>query len=552
MGIEAFRSFVQELDATTIDHSSCLLSLAAVPATTNRNDNDHLGRHQTHTPNTSHRYGYSPMDPRRTLLKRRLEAAESLARPFALRLEADGVSSVKVLARVPVRTWSLPACLVEQAERMLGLLAAKFCATECFPYSSGSSNTSEEAQNASTYREASTVVRGRRNEGSVVAGAERGRVTRNGSGRKGQGGNSSFRSSSVRTQQKTMLFDPKFQRSALDPFGRPPRLECIQPCSVGAGRGHRSSCHHPPLNEDNCTSSDGLPPPLRLSRAAEQGGEDDTHVDLLRGVWGQPGGFVPTVQGSDKDETLADSGSILDRPKIAENNGDLLLSDPSPTVAVGDEAMARWKGFVLPMSDHNGSCVIDELEAQGQAQRQRRQLGDLRRQRAPSGRWGCHGKKTTVPAPAHTDGTSGFRSGVVDPTTTEVNYFPYRNAQKSKFTCQLSSGCGAGFTRTCTLLRHEQSHDLVPEYHRLRRAPQLFRDSDTAPWEGAGASCAKFRLRTELPASVRQELLYLQQEGATRQRSSFLALPGLPGAMATWAGVATPSQTVDAPVENFE
>ncbi len=178
MGPEAFREFVRELDATASSPESSSTAAAAVVRP----------------------YGAPPADPCRTLLERRLEAAATLADPFKLRLEADGVLSVKVLARVPARAWGVPPCLVEQIERMLGLLAARTCASLHYRAHGG----------------------GRRKPQGLGSGGGGRRRRRSNRRRGGAAGG--------RRRQHLFEFDPRFQRSPTDPFGRPPRLERIQPC----------------------------------------------------------------------------------------------------------------------------------------------------------------------------------------------------------------------------------------------------------------------------------------------------------------------------------
>lgn len=194
MGPEAFREFIRQLDTP---------SAGQRPQMSTRE-----------TPKTSSTGRRSNVDSRRTLLERRFEAAAMLADPFKLRLEADGVFSVKVLARVPARAWGLPPCLVEEIERMLGLLTARTCASDHLYAHYGQ----RRCQSSDTIE---------KQEGSKRAGFAD--EQRGGSGGGGKQSCSNKRKGASK-HRHVFEFDPRFQRSPIDPFGRPPRLERIQPC----------------------------------------------------------------------------------------------------------------------------------------------------------------------------------------------------------------------------------------------------------------------------------------------------------------------------------
>lgn len=336
IGPQAFRSFVQELDATTkttttrpghAESSTTSRVTGEVPAVSQGPEAESQPRE---TGASGSRCGDISRDLRRTLLKRRLEAAELLAKPFAVRLEADGVSSVRVLARTPVRSWGLPESLVEQMERMLGILVVRTCAAE-------------------------NRHQSKKNNHEGVA----------------RGGRALCRTSALQQQR---MFDPRFQRSALDPFGRPPRLERIQPCP-----GKQK--HHNNRDGEVCA--------------------------------------------------VADSGSSSADPR-SDDGG---------------------KGF-------------------------------------PPGVWDRPQKNHVVDSP-HPVATSMVSSHLPPEATTAIEM----TNKYSKILQKLN----------------ERSRNIFPEYQRLKRAPQLFRDEPTAPWEGAGAPAARLKLRTDLPPSVKKELAQLQQ-----------------------------------------
>lgn len=491
MGVEALRSFVQQLDASTYDESRTS-GTPATPTPTCRPASK--GRTTIRTP--TNRYGSTAPDPRRTLLARRLEAAEMLARPFAVRLEADGVSNAKVLARVPTREWGLPACLVEEAERMLGLLAARACAAD------------HHTNHRTKLNVAGSVYTGAKHSGSGGGGGGGAHVITKHPGIRGRGTVLSPSRLPSGQHRRPLAFDPKFQRSAVDPFGRPPRLEYLQ---TFAGPRRRQ----------------------RLSTTVGKGEANDG-VDLPPGIWEPPPpaeGEETVYQSSRREPSkemcpVRDVFSVIAPSRTVHDNGNnfgCLLSPPSP-----------------PTCSEIESEKSDELSGQPPAS-----APPLRQ--PPSGS-GCSQHQSTkrgegaacaknTPSAGNTNAAVGADE---HPTSTTTNF------ATTPFTCQVPM-CGAAFRRASTLRVHQRSHATAPEYYRLRRAPQLFRDPPPAPTEGHGAAAARFRLRTELPASVQQELLQLQEEVSSRRRQSLLALPQLPGAAATWAGVVTAGRSFGQP-----
>lgn len=454
LGREAFREFIKQLDSTTENTGDYLSPSSSNSTNVNQQVsertadkvltedlpkvNDPVERVGNSTRPGGGRYGSALPDRRRTLLSRRLEAAEMLARPFAVRLEADGVTSVKVLARVPDLTWGLPSCLVEEVERMLGLLAVKTCCAPDDYRERGRKNnlTSQKAIGAyagTTVRQRSRLCHGRA------------RVRRWG-----------------QRPRRTLDFDPRFQRSALDPRGRPARIESIRPCR--------------------------LTPTLAVAGGRHILSEDDD--DLPPGLWEHR--LLPAAK-----RKVTAKGTIGCESKSKSSQG--------MTPDVED----------LQISAHcNVKRVLETSDKM---------------------------------VPTHSAAFSLSLSSTRDQHTKREHDRPQASekmtASSSRYTCSVPR-CGATFTRSVSCRTHERSHDATPGYHRHRHAPQLFRDPPPAPCEGTGARAEKFRLRTELPESVQRELDQLQAESATRRRCSLLAVPGLPGATATWAGVAMPGRNL--------
>lgn len=459
VGVDAFRSFVQELDAIAARARSSLplaLENKGVISRPGTAENGTQGRRSA----SGARYGDTPSDPRRTLIERRLEAAEVLAKPFALRLEADGVSSVKVLARTPVRIWGFPESLVEQTERMLALLAARSCAAEYYGKKGSPDN--------------SCVV--------ILA-------TNEGGNRGGQ--------FSTRPARQQALFDPRFQRSALDPFGRPPRLERIQPC---------------PVRHDS-DGGDGVG-----SGTVDEG--KDNSDELPSGVWDGQAQRAKHAPVATTELQLAQATNLTSMSAVSVTTEDsfsghsyLAEEPPAPS------------GMTQVSRGQVEQCADTELAGIRQPLRFRSR------------------------ALCHQQGTGDHKKNMIMLTKSKSGFVPASSSRdRQDRTTMISESicrepdCGATFSRACILRKHEQSHNIFPEYHRLKHAPQLFRDAPTAPCEGTGAPTARFRLRAELPPSVQKELVKLQRKSETRKRRSLLAVPGLPGAMATWAGVATPGR----------
>lgn len=448
MGLEAFREFIRQLDATSAGQ--------------------HRQSSSPETPKTSstgRSSGSTILDPRRTLLERRSEAAAMLADPFRLRLEADGVLSVKMLARVPARAWGLPSCLLEEIERMLGLLTARTCASDHFFAHRGQGKS----KSPDTAEKPNRTERG-------------GFCTDDGRGGGGRGGGKLSRRNEKggarKHRQPQFEFDSRFQRSPTDPFGRPPRLERIQPCLGSRREAEKSGGDQPTGSED----------------------------DLPFGLWDRPGGSDVSVQSGGPDDKKRDTGEA----KSVKQGPGLLPSFSS-----------RGGGLLKDAKSGLTKQAPSNLLQQEPAIKQKRQQQT---------------RQAAANEPA--------RGGRAENPTSAAQITGPGAPASSRFTCSRARpSCGAVFSKASTLRIHEISHAAAPEYHRLRRAPQLGRDPAPALSEGAGAPAEKFRLRTTLPPSVRRELQQLQEEGVQRRRQSLLAGPGLSGTVATWAGVVSPARS---------
>ncbi|CAM9409047.1 unnamed protein product, partial [Ectocarpus sp. 12 AP-2014] len=438
MGREALREFVRQLDATRADQPSSSSTQTPKTASTGRS------------------YGSAPVDTCRMLLERRLEAAATLADPFKVRLEADGVLNVRVLARVPVRAWGLPPHFIEEIERMLGLLTARTCASEHFSAHRGKQKGRPPGVDAlrtpvSCSGDAFANVKPNGQDGIFrCRGRKKGRTPK---------------------RRQLFEFDPRYQRSSLDPFGRPPRLDRVLAC----------------LSPRQDTEADGQSSP-----------KDEN--DIPHGIWDRP--------------------AASENPSVKGGTGDMKKIEVVP------EASTAAPGCSLPsrpvegaLLDRAQSDLLTEQESSSRRKPNAQREQPPPNQRPPNKKSGRSEGTVSSSAPAKTPPSSSRR-----------------------FTCRVRPDCGAAFAKASTLKTHERSHAEVPEYHRLRRSPQLFRDRRPASFEGAGAAAEKFRLRTTLPYSVRQELQQLHEEKVLRTRECLLAGPGLSGTVATWAGVASPAR----------
>ncbi|CAM9554693.1 unnamed protein product [Scytosiphon promiscuus] len=430
MGPEAFRAFVGQLDSTRASRP-----LSSSPLTHN-------------TARTGRSYGAAVVDPCRSLLERRMEAAVTLANPFKVRLEADGISNVRELARVPARAWGLSPYLVDEIERMLGLLVARTCALEHYSAHRG--------------HKRNRVTEGAAKPKKICFSSESGPMN-DVPRRREKNPREARKRGQQQQQQQSFGFDPRFQRSPLDPFGRPPRLERIHPCP--SRRQETDDNHRAPS-----TDEDDLPP----------------------GVW--------DAAPSSKDPPRSDVvGNIRTE---TETNGATDVSFPSAPI----ESLEVDTHIEL----HAEDMAVDP---RGQEPVTHRKLqSPPRRDSQPSHqtakRTFVRGRNTNNPTAAETN-----------PSTT-------------RFTCRVRPHCRAVFAGASALRTHERSHSSAPEYHRLRRAPQLFRDRPPASSEGAGAAAEKFRLRTTLPRSIRQQLKKLEAERKSPGgRRSIPAGPDLPGAV---------------------
>lgn len=439
MGLEAFREFIRQLDATS------------------------AGRAPSPTPKTSlagRPYGLSSVVHCRTLLERRLEAAATLADPFRIRLEADGILNVKMLARVAVRAWGLPPLLVEEIERMLGLLVARTCASDHY-HAHGRQRKIKRQGPVAPSTAGSTDGGGKiRCQDKKAGGASK--------------------------RQHLVDFDPRFQRSATDPFGRPPRLDRIQPC-LDPRQQRRNARGNQTLEDEN-----DLPPGMWDRPAASEGptgsnGPGDNEEES-------------TVEGATK--------SVRSLLSFSPPDGGTLLEDTK--------------------------CTLHTAEAERVPEKSPQEPVDKRKLQHKPRQW-----QQPQPHQVATEYKSiGGEGRFSNPTSGRTP------GSSSRFTCREQPRCKAVFANASTLRTHERSHAAAPGYHCFRRAAQLLRDPPPASSEGAGAPAEKFRLRTTLPPSVRRELQSLHDENVVRRRQSLLAGPGLSGTVATWAGVVSPGRTV--------
>lgn len=380
MGLEAFREFVRQLDATSAagQHQRTSSPARRTPETPTRR----AGRC----------YGAPVADPRRTLLERRLEAAAALADPFALRLEADGVLSVRVLARVPARAWGLPPCLLEEIERMLGLLAARTCASDHLYAHRGGRSTSCKSPDTAE------KPKGPERRGGLRAGEKR-----------GGGGKLSCRSKrggAARKSRRMFEFDPRFQRSPTDPFGRPPRLERIQPClgprqETQEGHGHH---HGGPLPDDE----DDLPP----------------------GVWDRPAAGSDVSVRNDTPDDDDEKGDAATRKRAQRGSG------------LSDSLKDAESELVERVTADHPQGAVGERQPQGQAHPQ-----------------------AAAPGPPDQSAGSNSNKGrrAKNPISAKMPEPPSSASASSRFTCRAARPhCRAAFSRVSNLGLHESSHAAAP------------------------------------------------------------------------------------------
>lgn len=118
-------------------------------------------------------------DVSRQLILRRHEASGVCSRQLIDRLLKDGIDSVRKLSSARLSDWDLPDAIIDEVQRMIGVMITSQCAM-------GYSRI--------------TLSAGR------SAGGKR-----------------------RKKRARVPDFDPRYQRSALDPFGRPPRVGRILP-----------------------------------------------------------------------------------------------------------------------------------------------------------------------------------------------------------------------------------------------------------------------------------------------------------------------------------
>lgn len=423
---------------------------------------------------------------KREVIKERFRASFILTTPFTLYLKGKGVYTVDDLLRVNLRDLAMPAALETQLEVLLTAVVSKCVDAKIVPIP---------RDHLSTASELFTVP---------------------------------------------MFYDPKFQRSPLDPFGRPPRL---QP-GTGAHRRERlvqrrlkaterkqQSAHKAHSDFSKVASvaaiQEDLDQPVTLwASSAAAGTEGAVHLR------------ASLAEGEDEEDDGYGGSSLQQSKSLQEGNalslGASLLDDV--------ELDGKWSFHVEESAEVNDDGISRPGTRQGRggtpsSNRRTSSRGTQRSDAHPSGTTDTsHPSATTervraivegaeVPPPkdSHTWQKS-LRSSQHDAARSPPKAHRESNQNKHKQFSQAADlmtrniedkvfkysfvcthpHCGQVFSRQYTYNIHLKSHELFGQYHDFKKRPQLVLDPDRAQIQAGKEK--QFEDHVSLPPLVQAEL----------------------------------------------
>lgn len=350
--------------------------------------------------------GVASLPQRQEAVRKRYRAALLMATPFTLTMRANGVALVQDLVKVSLADYNMPPKMQEQVEALVSM-----------------------AVSANSNAKVVPVVRDH-----------------------------------LATNQETfvvpMAYDPKYQRSPFDPYGRPQRLapirELARQTRIARAGAKQKAGSGVPLPAADLWSA-----PADEQEEAEGGPGELFKFEVRRQRRDE--------QAAQEDEPAA--AAALDAEGAPEVSGPSRDGSPKrlPTPSADDDlGGAQRKGGA-------GATML-------LTSRQRRRQED---RRAAESRRVLYSR----------DFEATVRSGFERPY---VCSFP---------------GCGQQFSRAYTMKVHKKSHYLFTKYHEFKNQPQLFLDDDVAAFRRENELRAE--LAWSLPPLVQMELDLLQSRANT-------------------------------------
>lgn len=402
-------------------------------------------------------------DAKREAVKERFRAAFILTTPFTLYLKCKRVYTVDDLLRVSLRDLQMPPALETQLEVLLTAVVAKCVDARIVPVA---------REHVATASEMFTVP---------------------------------------------MYYDPKFQRSPFDPFGRPPRLQqkgsqkyLQKKLKSQEKRDNAVNKAHNNLNKVASAQSiqEDLNVPVSLWTTSTERG------DLPNGL--QDGMLNSIEEGSAEfaDESmhrgskLSLGGELLDDSvldgkwsfHVDGSHGNDALFDTANNAPGTTRSSAR--------ASTPSKSNVNNLTAAQKADARREEAVAAALVKVPTDNraWkktlrssdsvGKHSTSSSAkPKAAHGE---HFDQGV-DMMTRQIEDKIFKHS----FVCT-HPHCGQVFARQYTYNIHLKSHELFGQYHDFKRQPQVFLDKDRAQINATAQG--KFNERVTLPPVIQAEL----------------------------------------------
>lgn len=260
-----------------------------------------------------------------------------------------------------------------------------------------------------------------------------------------------------------MFYDPKFQRSPFDPYGRPPRL---QP------KGKQKMIQHK-LKAEEKIRAQKLKAHLNLDKVSTTHSIQED-LDIPVDIWNayNSEGSVPDVS------TTRDVESLL----TGESNKSTLDNKWSFRDVISD--IESVYSDELSMSNTNSQQLLQSNASHygGSLMQSEGGVNDKR-----LGRIAYHETKSS------------------DKLTRSIDETVFKHT----YTCTYPH-CHQSFARLYTFKIHLKSHEVFGQYHEFKRKPQLYLDKDRA--ELADVKREAFQRRITLPPVIERQLTALKEK----------------------------------------
>lgn len=226
-----------------------------------------------------------------------------------------------------------------------------------------------------------------------------------------------------------MFYDPKFQRSPFDPYGRPPRLQPI---------GNNKKIIQKKLKSEEKMKSQVLRAHLNLNKVASVHSIEED-LDIPVNIW----------TSSDQQAALDVDISTFDADSIVEKDSKWSFCEES------NEYTADY------FHSLNQSTIKSQIKSFQQDQT--KMMNNNNSHSVPIQ------KKTNI----NNNNNRLIEENQEDYLTQSIT----KNVFKNTYTCT-HAHCNQVFSRLYTYKIHLKSHDLFGQYHDFKRKPQLYLDKD--------------------------------------------------------------------------